>query len=101
MKKLEKAVEDDKPVRLSIMDYRTDEQIVEQTNNLAGEFASVMGWAYPADTKFYCSLNTRAAGFWEMARIAQQVLTLTDADDALSNCEFDDEPKPDYAGQGI
>lgn len=67
---------------------RTDEEIVAQTNKLARELAAFQGWSYPSDYKFdrhaiFEEYHPRARQLWEMARVAQMVLTDTDPDDAV------------------
>lgn len=66
---------------------RTDQEIVDQTNDLARKFALQMQYEMPESYKFYESNNPRAICFWRMACKAQEELTDTDPMDALSALE--------------
>lgn len=64
---------------------RTDQEIVDQTDDLAREFAKFDG--YELDGKFYNHDATRAKHYWALACTAQAHLTNTDSCDALSALE--------------
>ena len=66
---------------------RTDQEIVDQTNDLARQFALQMEYDMPEGYKFYESKHPRAICFWRMACKAQEWLTDTDPMDALSALE--------------
>lgn len=73
------------------MATRTDREIVEQTNTLAREFYSMLGYVVPATHRFYdaerIDYHPQEALCWAMACHAQRELTSTDPDDALRNLE--------------
>ena len=65
---------------------RTDEEILEQTNELALLFGEMHGfkWQPKREYKYlYYSPDERAQAFWEMARTAQLKLTQTDPNDFI------------------
>ena len=68
---------------------RTDQEIVDQTNRLAHEMMRLTGRGYevPDHYQFHVEKerNSRARNAWDMACIAQQILTSTDPQDALDN----------------
>lgn len=68
---------------------RTDEEIVDQTNRLAREMLRLTGVGYevPEGYQFHLEKDRhpRARNAWDMARIAQEMLTSTDPQDALDN----------------
>lgn len=64
---------------------RTDQEIVDETDDLARELAKFGG--YELDGKFYNSPSPRAINYWNMACLAQEKLTATDPKDALTNLE--------------
>lgn len=66
---------------------RTDQEIVDQTNELARQLAGQMAYEMPAGYKFHQSRHPRAICFWRMACMAQELLTDTDPMDALSALE--------------
>lgn len=70
---------------------RTDLEIVEQTNTLAREFYSMLGYTVTVEHKFYDvdrpNYHPQEALCWSMACHAQRELTSTDPDDALANLE--------------
>jgi hypothetical protein len=68
---------------------RTDEQIVQQTEELAAELALMDGYRLN-DGTFRDSLSSRARKYWERACAAQRILTNTDPDDAASGTESSD-----------
>ena len=70
------------------MDKRTDKQIVEQSDKLAIEFMKMDGWEPSPEVcgfKTYRSASIRAQRAWKMACVAQEVLTGTSPEDALSS----------------
>ena len=68
---------------------RTDREIVDQTNELAGYMLSVMstGYVTPPGFKFYEATDPRAQSAWHRACDIQQMMTQTDANNALANLE--------------
>lgn len=66
---------------------RTEKFIVDQTNKLARQFAALAGWKADSSFQFYKSSNPRASLYWEMAVMAQEVLTKTDVTNALTQCD--------------
>jgi hypothetical protein len=64
---------------------RTDQEIVDQTDDLAREFAKLDG--YELDGKFYNDTASRSRHYWALACTAQAHLTNTDPCDALSALE--------------
>lgn len=64
---------------------RTDQEIVDETDDLARELARVDG--YELDDKFYSCPAPRAMKYWTLACLAQEKLTATDPNDALSNLD--------------
>lgn len=64
-----------------------DQQIVDQTNDLARLCLSYIGTGYevPDDHKFYEAEDPRSRKAWQMACEIQQQMTATDPNDALSN----------------
>jgi hypothetical protein len=64
---------------------RTDQEIVEQTNELARRFSRLQGYEAPEGHKFYEDGGDRMPCPWLLACVAQEFLTGTDPDDALSN----------------
>ena len=64
---------------------RTDREIVDQTNELARRFARLQGFEAPGGHKFYDGGGGHTPCPWLLACIAQEFLTGTDPDDALSN----------------
>lgn len=71
---------------------RTDQEIIDQTNELARELLLMMGYQVAEDFKFYstdqCHPKIHAA--WEMAKKAQEILTETEVENALAELEIDD-----------
>lgn len=79
---------------------RTDQQIVDETNALARHIlAEIIGTGYeaPPDYKFYEADNPRGLKAWDQAVKVMEMLTHTDANDALANLgketPADSEPK--------
>lgn len=73
---------------------RTDRQIVDETNALAGYImAELVGTGYQvADTwKFYEETDPRSAKAWKHAVAIMEMITFTDAEDALSNLDPDEQ----------
>jgi hypothetical protein len=65
---------------------RTDEQIVLQTEALAAALANLDGFRLEGNY-YHLSKNPRASMYWSRACIAQDMLTSTDANDAVSALE--------------
>lgn len=76
---------------------RTDQKIVDETNDLARHHFKLLGYTCSQEYKFYKpKISNRARICWEMACEAQRVLTKTDPEDALSALEPDElEMTPD------
>lgn len=73
---------------------RTDRQIVDETNALAGYImAELVGTGYQvADTwRFYEETDPRSRKAWKHAVAIMEMITFTDAEDALSNLEPDEQ----------
>lgn len=70
---------------------RSDQEIVTQTNQLARAMLKLTGVGYevPEDYQFHLEKDRhpRARNAWDMACVAQQMLTCTDPQDALDNLE--------------
>lgn len=68
---------------------RTDEQIIEQTNEVARAIYLIRGYQAPPDYKFYeferVNYHPHERECWDMACVAQEILTDTDPNDALDN----------------
>lgn len=71
---------------------RTDQEIVDQTNELARLCLRFIGTGYevPEGHKFYEANDPRSQRAWKMACEIQEHMTATDPNDALANIE---EPK--------
>jgi hypothetical protein len=77
---------------------RTSQEIVDQTNKLARRFAKLDGWDAPNGCRFWETdgfgyKTARKNRYWEMACIAQEELTGTDAENALAKLESSEEVK--------
>jgi len=66
---------------------RSNQFIVDQTNELARIFASIEGYGVEEGHCFEDSNNLREIKYWGLARAAQILLTNTDPDDALAELE--------------
>jgi hypothetical protein len=64
---------------------RTDQEIIEQTNELARRFSRLQGYEAPEGHKFYEDGGDHMPCPWLLACVAQEFLTGTDPDDALGN----------------
>jgi len=62
---------------------RTAQEIVNQTNRLAFEFAKVDGWSVPEGYRFDRSKHPRSRFYWHNACIAQIIITSTDPEEAV------------------
>ncbi len=63
---------------------RTPEQILQQTNQLAREFAQILGYEIlNPNLNFWEGTHPRLQMCWKMARAAQITLTDTDPEDAI------------------
>ena len=73
---------------------RTNQEIVDQTNDLARRMAEASGWVAPEGYRFWLPAvsftNPRPLLYWKLACIAQEELTGTDAENALA--ELEDSP---------
>jgi hypothetical protein len=71
------------------MKPRTDEEIVEQTNELARSLIMIVGYVIGPDVEIWKNRNepgnSRRRLAWDLACEAQQRLTATDPNDALAN----------------
>lgn len=72
---------------------RTDEEIVEQTNELARSLIGLVGYEYPEGLAFWIQSDkpgqSRRRLAWDLACEAQNRLTATDPNDALVNLGWD------------
>lgn len=66
---------------------KSDEQIIQEANELAREFHRFNGYEVPDGFKFYETENPRAIAAWNLAVIAYEFLTGTDLTDVLSNID--------------
>jgi hypothetical protein len=66
------------------MSGRSEQKIVDQTNELAGKLCQLLGYETPPKYKFYKSRNPRGQLAWRMACVAQEHLTNTEPDNALA-----------------
>ncbi len=64
---------------------RTDEQIVEQTNELARVLYRIRGYEVPEGYRFDRATHPHEREAWAGACEAQRLLTCTDPQDALEN----------------
>ena len=64
---------------------RSDKKIVKQTNQLALGLLRVQGWNMSEGYLCYESTNPRARLAWEMACVAQEILTKTEVVNAMAN----------------
>jgi hypothetical protein len=69
------------------MTERTDEEVVEQTNELARAMYLILGYQAREGFRFDQATHPQEVDIWSMACQAQIMLTDTDPDDALSNLE--------------
>ena len=74
---------------------RSNKEIVEQTNNLALKMLSVMGFIpeKEGEAKVYLSDHNQAKRAWALACLSQDVITETDANEALDEMLDDEQPK--------
>lgn len=73
--------------RNSIM--RTDQEIINQTNDLATKFGEFFGLENKSNKPFHTLSHPHAVRLWEMACLAQLELTDTDVRDCFDNLEED------------
>lgn len=66
---------------------RTDKEIVQQTITLAGKFYEAHGYTHREGFRYWESPHPQERLMWEMACLAQVMLTETDPEDALSGLE--------------
>lgn len=66
---------------------RTDAEIVEQANDLAREFYARRGYAVPGGYRFHLATHPHEVEAWDMACLAIEILTETDAQAAADNLE--------------
>lgn len=64
---------------------RTDQQIIDQTNELARRLYAIRGYQAQAGYRFDRATHPHEAEAWSGACEAQRLLTGTDPDDALDN----------------
>ena len=67
---------------------RTDQQVVDQTNELARLFYKSHGYVVPEGYRFDQATHPHEHGMWILACIAQEELMLTDPNDALCGIEY-------------
>lgn len=67
---------------------KTEEQIVEQTNELARLICEADGYVFGPNFRFYASEIPRATRAWVLACAIQEHLNKTDAKNALANCNY-------------
>ena len=65
---------------------RTGREIVEQTNDIARLALDFIGTGYvaPPDHQFWAADDPRSQKAWNFARKVQELMTATDADDAVT-----------------
>lgn len=66
---------------------RTDVEIVEQANDLAREFYTRRGYAVPEGYAFNLATHPHEVEAWDMACLAIETLTGTDAQGAADNLD--------------
>lgn len=77
---------------------RTDQEIVDQTNELALLLTSQAGLLVPEGHKFYEAEDPRSVAAWKRACEIQELMTHTDPENALSNLEpEEDAPKRKFS----
>lgn len=64
---------------------KTDQEIVDQCNQLARVFYKSMGCQVPDGFKFWESVHPQEIGCWHMAVAAYEHIEGTDVEDALSS----------------
>lgn len=69
----------------------TDQEIVDQANDLAAQFYKAHGYEVPEGYKFHEATHPHEVSMWNMAVLAYEHLTGTDLNDALCNIEDEDE----------
>ncbi len=70
---------------------RTDQEIVEQTNELARELYRIRGYIRPRGYRFDRATHPHEVEAWNGACEAQRMLTLTDPDEALMELEEEED----------
>jgi hypothetical protein len=68
---------------------RTDQEIINQTNELARTVYRIHGYVVSSDFKFYLSKHPHELQAWHCACEAQKLLTETDPYDALDNLNIE------------
>lgn len=66
---------------------RTDQDVVNQTNELARRLYALRGYEVPEGYRFDLATHPHEVECWQGACLAQRMLTLTDPEDALDNLE--------------
>lgn len=66
---------------------RTDKEVIDQTNMLAREFYLIRGYTVAEGYRFDKATHPHERQCWAMACFAQQELTGTDPEDAITNAE--------------
>lgn len=66
---------------------RTEQQIINQTNELARQLYAIRGYTVRQGYRFDQATHPHEVEAWEGACVAQRLLTNTDPADALDNLE--------------
>lgn len=66
---------------------RSEQQIIDQTNELARQLYALRGYNVPEGYRFDQATHAHEVEAWEGACVAQRMLTDTDPVDALANIE--------------
>jgi len=69
------------------MKFRTDEEILDQTNELANKIYMRLGYQARNGYQFHNATHPQELMCWDMACEAQLLLTDTDLENVLSNME--------------
>lgn len=68
---------------------RTDQEILDQTNELAAKICRIYGHSTPVGYRFDIDTNPRGKQAWDAACEAQELLTSTELENVLDNLEDD------------
>lgn len=66
---------------------RTEQEVIDQTNALAGKLYAIRGYVAPEGYRFDRATHPHEVEAWQGACVAQNMLTHTDPEDALANLE--------------
>lgn len=77
--------------RETTLPARTDQEVIDQTNELARELYRIRGYIRPRGYRFDKATHPHEVESWSGACEAQRMLTLTDPDDALMELEEEDD----------